>query len=500
MAAQWKGQFVLDASQPAHGIRINTPATPLLLPDSASLSFLSIVETSRIPLQLIISADCNVTTPSPELAAWFSSVLLSPDDEQPGLNWWENAKPDSRLGILASIDHKGAAVRSGAKPTEVLFYASRGFGGNHPLTPPDSSANEENGDGATEQSGELSVHATVLSSELLVQLEETSLPSSSGHLLDDDTEAIFLNPRYQEEHETIHEPPVKKRKSVNDAFDEANERRRKAKRHGGESVAAAAAAKPEPNLPSLKHRRSVSGAGTVPIQTRPHSRSPSISSSRPTTARQPSEALKRSSTLSRMQSTAGLPEETTTEDKNKETISRVVMAGMRLFGLSQSKSRKSTTGGASPVVDTSAESAEATRAKDEEYKLVYHQVYKGVCFAFRQHIASKSLQLFSEALRDTADKLLTLYCNDPIGEGLASAEAKITPGGRKAFGSEIQGELSAFDEAAEAFDAKMAGKRPKRDRWDYGGAGPLRLTDIEYATTSYKAVHGEDAVEPGGSG
>lgn len=413
-------------------------------------------------MQLIVSSGHHVTTSSTQLAAWFSSVLLSPEQTQTPANWWETARFDSSLGILASIDGDVPALKSGSKPTEVFFYASQGRGANNPLTPPASSPVED----GTEDGHSLSVHAAVLSSELLYQTSGTPPLKSSDQVDEDIAEARFITPRHVEEGEIIHKPLTKKRKSVSDAFDEANERRRKAKRHGGESVAAAAAAKSEPNLPTLKHRRSTSAAGTVFIQTRPHSRSPSVSSSRPPTARPPSEAPpKRTSTLSRMQSTAGLPSEIepTTEDKNKETITRVVMAGMRLFGLSQSKSRKSTTtDGTSPTAPGSP--AENARAKDEEYKLVYHAVYKGVCFAFRQHIASKPLHLFSEALRDAVDKLLTLYCNDPIGEGLAGEEDRITPGGRKAFGSAgLEKEMEAFDGALKAFDARFARLQPRQD-------------------------------------
>jgi hypothetical protein len=162
-----------------------------------------------------------------------------------------------------------------------------------------------------------------------------------------------------------------------------------------------------------------------------------------------------------VQSLSGLPIETApettaeanTEIKNKDSIARVVMAGMRLYGLSQSnrklRGKQQRSGSASPAQETATtEELEAELKTDEQYKAVYHQVYKGVCFAFRAHMQTMLLQGYTDALREAADKLLAMYCSDPLAQGLlGAAEEKYTPGGRKAFGSvkaEEQGK-SSFD-------------------------------------------------------
>lgn len=131
----------------------------------------------------------------------------------------------------------------------------------------------------------------------------------------------------------------------------------------------------------------------------------------------------------------------TTETKNKDAIARVVMTGMRLYGISQSnrklRAKQQRSGSASPAHDTAtAEELEAERKGDEEYKAVYHQVYKGVCFAFRAHMQTMALQGYTDALREAADKLLAMFCSDPLAQGLlGGGDEKFTPGGRKAFGS-----------------------------------------------------------------
>jgi hypothetical protein len=72
---------------------------------------------------------------------------------------------------------------------------------------------------------------------------------------------------------------------------------------------------------------------------------------------------------------------------------------------------------------------------DEEYKLLYHQVYKSTCFTFRRQMMDLTLLGHSEALREAVDKLLAIFCTDPLQNQLATFEDEVTPGGRQAFGA-----------------------------------------------------------------
>lgn len=401
-----------------------------------SLQFLSVVETARIPLYIAVGPQYDVSTEDSEPERWFSSILLGHRQCAQDA-WWDSASLESPLGILCSTRGNVILDKGAPRVTEVLFFASKSDGrpSERPPTPPPSSPSHHAASDA--QSAKLVVRAIALSSDLIVQQSTLSTPPSPTAGDKTEIDAVFLPSRFVQTDEPIHEPPVKKRKSVNDTLDEAAERRKKARRKGGEGVAAAVAAKVDSQVPTLNHRRTVSGGQSVPLQTRPLSRSPSISTSRPPSVRGISEAPKRSSTLARVQSLSGVPEEQSLEDKNRDVVSRIVMAGMRLYGMSQSKSRKARAGSAaqSPAVDITFEDQDVDRRQDEEYKLVYHQVFKGVCFAFRQHIATTNLQPFTEALRDATDKLLAIYCSDPLEAGLIGAPDKLTPGGRKAFAS-----------------------------------------------------------------
>lgn len=263
-------------------------------------------------------------------------------------------------------------------------------------TPPSSSP--EHGDAQDSQLPELRVHALPLSSDLLYQQPTTSPvpPSSAFNNSDANTnvEAQFL-PSPLTTHATS-ESPKRKR----DLFEEATVATKKARGRGGAGIAAAAARGTE-SLPPLGHRKSLSidtkaspfndgrpfsaNSATSRPASRRLSRSPSISSdTRPLSRKGQSDGQTKRSTLSRVETVSLQPEEPTTESRNKEALSRVVMAAMRMHGLQQRKKTRSRRTSVAPGVEESqnlSEEAEAEEAaKDEEFKLMYHQTYKGAAF------------------------------------------------------------------------------------------------------------------------
>ncbi|KAJ9622487.1 hypothetical protein H2203_006712 [Taxawa tesnikishii (nom. ined.)] len=80
------------------------------------------------------------------------------------------------------------------------------------------------------------------------------------------------------------------------------------------------------------------------------------------------------------------------------------------------------------------------KAKDDEYRLIYHQTYKGACFTFRTRMGEEPLQPWSDKVRETVDRLLALFCSDPFAQGLTALDDKLTPGGREAFGADRKGD------------------------------------------------------------
>lgn len=365
------------------------------------LQYLAVVDISRIPLHLVVGPPTRVTTSSPDTASWFNAILLQSERREAA--WWDSARVDSPLGVLVAADGGNFdPVPGSPRVTELLFYASKHVRlsqGTHPDSTEEPTA-------ASSVTPELELFVIPLSSGLPSPDPGPTPPASSRS--SELVEAVFLPTREHIASEVINLPPVRKRKDVNDALDEATERRKKAHRKGGAGVAAAAAVRSDTFLPPLSHSRT--GSGSISQPHPPLSRSVSVASSRPTTAREASEASAKRSALSRVQSLSGSNEDSI-ETKNKDLITRIVMAGMRLFGYS--------------------------RRKDEEYKLLYHQVFKGTCFAFRHSLPLTSLQPHTESIRETVDKLLSIFCTDPLADGLpGTTNDKLTPGGRNAFGSE----------------------------------------------------------------
>ena len=445
------------------------------------MEFLSLVDTSKIPFSFIAGPAQDVHTNDEETLAWFAEQL-SPPSPSDGPVHTVNAALKLRTGVLARVLDDSTRIKTVVPTwTEILFFAS-----------PFRATGLPSRDLVEEEKQTFTLKALPLNSAIPSYLpspplspQPSSIPTSgTEHVI----EAEFLPPL-----EKLHATAVanqRKRKQVQDVFDEATERRRRAKRHGGESMAAVAAAAggvnvlvgrkgaktgPAPRVrndetlmsrcapvsvppPKRPHSRttSVSGIPSEAIR-RPLSRSPSMSSDhnpiisgRPPSRKSTGSAIAipdplptKRSNLSRVSS---LTESATTEERNKDAISRLVMAGMRLHGLSQSHRRKTASAQGhirrssqllsnspvlSPVpvlmsISTSAvdrdaedEVREKERERDEEYKFIYHQTYKGVVFAFRRCIGVRQLWMGEEVVgvQDVVDKLLGIYCADPLGAG-----------------------------------------------------------------------------------
>lgn len=361
------------------------------------------VDVARIPLYLAVGPPLDVYSQSDATQEWFSALLpgghVPEKDAEP---WWQQTSTaQSPIGILIEI-HQGANSTSCPAITEILFYAAISDVSANPTSSP------------TDATTAVTIKALPLSSDLFHKLPAVTTPPLSPQLpvpSDSDPLSItgeFLPPLFPDPKEAHHQH-TRKRQSVSSLFDEATERRKRARRKGGEGISAAAAsasAKPITARPPppVQHRRSVSdvldpaksAAGSRPgsSEGRPLSRSPSLSGDAIIGRKAATEGGKRSASgLSRVTSVtegsaAGEAEgQQTVESRNKDVISRLVMAGMRMYGLQQRKKtgRKGSMAGAEEVV--TPEDA----AKDEEYKLVYHQAYRGTVFAMVSGLFSQLL-------------------------------------------------------------------------------------------------------------
>lgn len=366
--------------------------------------------------------------------------------------WWSHSSKQSSLGILLEAPQQEGAAKASQRITEILLYgtivpvALRDF----PPTPPPTSPSRNIAQATTNvDSRKLSIkiralplssdasRVTPTSAEILASLvhNRTAIPEAGegdieGHLLPTSPSEPIYNGKSSG-----------KRKSLNDVFAAADAQRKRARKQGGDAVAAAASRVDERGPPAQASDKKASDAVSRKASQLPHlSRSSSTSSeARPPSRKSMMDGAAKRSSLSRITSISNVDEPATVESRNKETISRLVMAGMRLYGLEQRSKARSRRASASPSVATLDENHVAEEAaKGDEYKLVYHQAYKGTVFAFRKHIANVPLHTQTELLRDTVDRLLAIFCTDPLEQTLPVITT--TPAGTPAKDLAVFGE------------------------------------------------------------
>ncbi|GAB7340820.1 hypothetical protein MBLNU457_7184t1 [Dothideomycetes sp. NU457] len=416
-------------------VELSGPSENSLLPPHLSLTFLSLVNVSKIPFYLRIGPTYDVNTTIAATESWFDGLLLSSEDQaQDGVNenaWWQTARIESPLGVLVKLETKDPENGNNFIPTELLFFASKRQGTQAcPPTPPRSSQGRVDLDELEETDGSIiELKAVALCSNLIHQIPADDItPPPSPTINQAEREGQFLH-QFSLPTDSVQDSQKSKRKSAATTLDEALDRRKRPRKVSAELNTASTNRQPT----------------RQPLQTRPLSRSPSLSASLPPSRRasitvETTQQPKKSS-LSRVPSVND-KSFNETEQKNKDTISRAVMAGMRLHGLFQSKTRRAERKGSimlaeSETASKTDEEVQTEREKDEEFKLVYHQVYKGVCFAFRKHIDTIDLKGCTTALQDCVDRLLALFCSDPLADaaGDAGRVEDATDSGRVVFGS-----------------------------------------------------------------
>ena len=412
-------------------LQVPRPSTNPLIPADVSLHYLSVVDPARIPLHLVAGQALEVYTSSKETEIWIGTHLVEGCFQD--LNSYRgdgltDYQIQSDTGVLMGVEGGATADDVGPQVTELLLYAIMSLGRDQDqggvLTPLRSSsptpvpATTE----TQSQARTVRIYALPLSSDLCYDPTTRALPSPP--------------PEASEEGHTQFLPPIgfssilqsRKRRRLNSLFDDATQHTKRARRHGGETVAKVMA--------SIDNRTVSKGAKTpteAPVQpemlTRkrpkapaaPLSRAHSVGSFRdledacPISRSGPLALTKRSSlhrvaSVSRLSSSSPGPEPASSlEQQNKNSLSRIIMAGMRMYGLQQRK-KLDRSRSVPETVPSCPE--DAAQLEGEEHKLVYHQTYKAAAFIFRKHMAS--FLLSQDVLRDTTDHLLSMFCSDPL--------------------------------------------------------------------------------------
>ena len=411
------------------------------------LYFLSLVDVATIPLHFAAGPPLNVWTHNESTERWLSECLLDDWDQQhdPAVDatepWWLRSAQQSDRGILVRVEDGAETMTSSAhRITEVLIYAVL-CQEPEPCsilpTPPGSSSPGVETDIVAERSGGIiravKIHALPLSSCNHLQIDGSEgLHMPPLYDISNVCEARFLRATSKDTPAVLTSP--RKRRRISTIFEDATYERKRQMRHGGDRVSKAMA-----EIDSFITNRELVKRSTFkavnqnpsgdqmnedPKKTprEPLSRSSSatsllgVESSRPSSRRGALTSGKRSS-LHRVESimstgeTSQAPVTNTIEQQNKHALTRIVMTGMRMYGLQQKKKL------IKPQLERETEDIslrESSRPLEEEddYKLIYHHTFKAASFIFRTRIALEIIN--QEAMRDAVDRLLNLFCNDPL--------------------------------------------------------------------------------------
>ncbi|MCJ1396340.1 hypothetical protein MMC18_009229 [Xylographa bjoerkii] len=455
----WCGHATLDrhdANNKLEDLRFCLPREVIITSQWANvnLQFLSFVNPAAVPLHLVAGPSFDVFTANENTEKWLSDRLLSSsqlrsDEVQPPSKWWKNKRGQSDVGVLLQVDGQINTAQYSSRVTELLIYAGlpKYTGPDHigMLTPPRSSSPVADHGGSPEDSDRpvetVNVYALPLSSDLPYSFQDSLNPPSPPSEEPSHEYAQFL-PLSTEDHPR---PKGRKRLHLDSLFQDATHQVKRSKKRGGESIAKAMASLDKPHSPTVEqstsHHETVGSGTQFPTslffgkpRLERHSglfRAHSLGSLRDLNRSRPpsrgNTAPARRSTLSRVasvgvfESISPAPESPSDiEQQNKAALSRVVMAGMRIYGLQQKK--KSDRSRAASEVPLSAGPMSTTRSiadDEDEYKLVYHQTYKAASFAIRKYISVVTMG--QDGMRDIVDRILEMFCVDYSHGGQSEA-------------------------------------------------------------------------------
>ena len=411
----------------------NSSSNSNSLPQDAKLHFLSLVEVAWIPLYLAVGPSCDVSTGDEATTRWLIEALLKYKECDLHGNgsrepWWTHVGSQSKNGLLLRVETQNEEEwRTQNVATEVLVYAAVPQTDTALPTPPRSSSptppDKDTAHTVNEAETVVKVYALPLCSNIIGRAEVfmqscPPIPTDSPNA----GEACFLP--YMHDPAPVTQPPPQKRPSISMLFDDATKKRRKIRTRGGESISQAMAGIDRPasqygipedqELPQQQQtdlrRKSLSrGPSMPPVASSASSRPPSRSGALANGKR--SSLHRVESAITHHDSPALSDADGSCAQENKSALTKVIMAGMRLHGLQQKKKPLNKSQGPSQMI-LNTETDTVVNEAEDEYKLVYHQTFKAATFIFRKHL---NAQLVSqETMRDVVDRLLTMFCTDPM--------------------------------------------------------------------------------------
>lgn len=413
----------------------------------SQLYFTALVELAAVPLFLLTKPHLDVWSDDEETEQWLGHCLLQDLNDGPNIDessleiaspWWSRPVQQSDRGVLLEVRNGTSDSGNPGAITEFFIYASvskSAQSSSYLPSPPASSSPPRTGN-SEEGSHEgrpqmIRIRAIPLASTThqLQHIKQINQSSTDDRL--NDGEPYFLPTIPSTSAAPLNSPP--KRQRLLNLFEDATYQRKRLSRRGGEGISKAMAGLDSPIL-HLEKQRSSEPDGSKPnnkqrlslqrqLGGRGLSRAPSVSSirdmelarlqSRPQghgDAKQSS--LYGVESMNSIGKCATLPPETNSfEDHNKSALTRIVMAGMRIYGLQQRRKSIKLQIGSGVEADSPSNDSNVPRG-DDEYKMIYHQTLKAATFTFRTQMNTETIN--QAAMGDVVDQLLALFCTNPL--------------------------------------------------------------------------------------
>ena len=433
----------------------------------ANLRLIDTICTSNIPLYLIAGSPLEIYSENANTQEWLLELLSphhlqeesSSDVRRQSSDWWVRPGTQSVLGYLLEVESKeDAHVKSLPKLTQLLLYAATlSHGSNEailPTPPPSSPSTRDIPEMREPETLDTAPSIVFRALPICSSASQIACQNKARLALGEHAEPCFID---IEVSQLDHIVDQVKGRELTLVFDDAFLQKKKLKRRGGEAVGHFVT---DERDRLVLHRDQNSSTKKMRMNDR-HTVNDSLGKGR---ARQPSRSLSITSALcesiprppkkqlfplkqgqSQLQgghSTVPMPGPpmldpytNEIEQQNKSSISRIIMAGMRMHGLQQKRNATQNT-----TLSPDIESALSSHRDEEtdEYKLVYHQTFKATTFLFRRQMRSRLLG--ADDLWNNIDRLLAIFCSDPLNTSISHRAT------RGYFGTDNDDKLNAFDE------------------------------------------------------
>ncbi|KAL8762954.1 MAG: hypothetical protein Q9194_007450, partial [Teloschistes cf. exilis] len=378
-----------------HDVHLSHPhLTTPPLPRDATLRALGTTNLSSIPLYLAAGPSLDVWTSDRPTQEWLQANWRSDsrsDEDKSETTWQERPGGQFEHGILLGVDNgQHEPIDAGLDITEILLYAASSetlHGHPLPLTPPRSSS-PTHVHGTDRKKPSTRLYALPLSSHTFRTISQSPIAHDSDSIAPEDGYHLPFPS----------EPPVvqpentkaRKRAKIEILFHDASQNRRAQKKRGGEGVAKAMAGldgripMPLPSPAPLELTQATKK--TAPKRVVFSRASATGSLIQPPPIEKP---------ISRPQASQR-PTLTTTHHRSslslvETALSRIIMAGMRMYGLQPHHNHQRRKSLATSSHDAQAQiqsqtttTSSSISADQEEYKAIYHQTFKAAAFVFRR--------------------------------------------------------------------------------------------------------------------